>query len=106
MWEIVPGARLGRRERAVFWFATVAIAVTRLMAIARTPWDWDEFNFMLALQKFDVRVHHPHPPGSPTFVLLAQIAHLLVRDEFRSLQVVSTVAAVLLFPVAFLLLRE
>ena len=106
MWEIVPGAQLGRRERVVFWATTVAIAVTRLMAIARTPWDWDEYDFMLALQKFDVRLHHPHPPGSPTFVLFGQIAHLLVRDEFRSLQVVSTVAAVLLFPVAFLLLRE
>jgi hypothetical protein len=106
MWEIPPEARLGRRERAVFWVAVVAIAVTRLMAIARTPWDWDEFDFMLALQKYDVRAHHPHPPGSPTFVLFAQIAHLLVRDEFRSLLVVSTVAAVLLFPVAFLLLRE
>ena len=106
MWEIVPGAQLGRRERVVFWVAAVAIAVTRLMAIARTPWDWDEYDFMLALQKFDVRLHHPHPPGSPTFVLFARIAHILVRDEFRSLQIVSLVAAVLLFPVAFLLLRE
>jgi hypothetical protein len=45
---------LGRHERAVFWVAAVAMAVTRLMALARSPWDWDEFDFMLALQTYDV----------------------------------------------------
>jgi hypothetical protein len=100
------GELLSRRERVVFWTAAAAIALSRLLALARSPWDWDEFDFMLALQKYDVRLHHPHPPGSPTYILLARIAHLLVRDEFRSLQTVSTLAAVLLFPAAFLFVRE
>jgi hypothetical protein len=80
--------------------------VTRFFAAARSPWDWDEAQFALALREYDVAMHQPHPPGFPLFVAAARIVHLFVASEFRSLQTVVVLCACLLFPLAFLLARE
>lgn len=80
--------------------------MTRFFAAARTPWDWDEAQFSMALREYDVAMHQPHPPGFPMFVFAARIVHLFVASEFRSLQTVVVLCACLLFPLAFLLGRE
>ncbi|PYL83812.1 MAG: hypothetical protein DMF17_12420, partial [Verrucomicrobia bacterium] len=57
--------------------ATLFAAVSRFLALARTPWDWDELLFMLSLDHFDVARHRPHPPGFPLYVLSAKIIRKL-----------------------------
>ena len=36
---------------------------------ARYSWDWDSSQFDRAVEKFDVSLHQPHPPGYPLWVL-------------------------------------
>lgn len=90
------------------WLAgiSIAVALTRLLAIARSPFDWDEALFALAVRDYDVAHHHPHPPGYPLFVLAAKGLHLLGADEFRSVQGVVVLGALLIFPAMFFLARE
>lgn len=80
--------------------------MTRFFSAARSPWDWDEAQFAMALREYDVAMHQPHPPGFPVFVGLAKLVHLLGVPEFRALQTVVVLCACLLFPLAFLLGRE
>src|SRR5262245_46197595 len=57
--------------------ATLATAVSRVLALARTPWDWDELLFMLALDHYDVAAHRPHPPGFPLYIFAAKVVRKL-----------------------------
>jgi hypothetical protein len=94
------------RERVTFWLLTIACALSRGLAVARSPWDWDEVLFIGAVRAYDVTKHHPHPPGFPLFVALGKAAAFVTGDPFRGLQAVMIVAACALFPALFLLARE
>jgi hypothetical protein len=92
-------------ERRIVIAATIATAVTRLLALSKTLWDWDEALFVLALRDFDVTLHHPHPPGFPLYVLSAKLFALFSLPEFRALQAVNLIAAIAIVPAAYLLGR-
>lgn len=101
-----PPPPLQSRERLLLVIATVAVAITRLAAVARGPWDWDEMLFLLGLEDYDVALHHPHPPGFPLYVLAARGLVAVGMDEFRALQSLNVVAAMCAVPAMVFLCRE
>jgi hypothetical protein len=102
----LPPQPLARHQRVVFWIAAAVCALSRFAALACSLWDWDEALFCLGLRAYDVTSHHPHPPGFPIYIAAAKIARVFTHDDFRALQTVNLVAAMLLFPAVFLLARE
>jgi hypothetical protein len=101
-----PPAPLAARERGALIAATIVAAISRFLAMAKTPWDWDEFLFMLSLGRFDVSKHHPHPPGFPLYVATAKLLHALRFDEFHSFQIINVAASIAIVPATFWLARE
>ena len=99
--ELIPP--LDRRERIVFVALSLLVAASRLLAISKTLWDWDEALFVLALRDYDVAAFHPHPPGFPLFIAAAK---LLPLEPFRALQTIVVVSSFFVFPAAFFLARE
>ncbi len=97
---------LSPRQRLAVIAATVAAAVSRIFALARTPWDWDELLFMQALDHFDVAKHRPHPPGFPLYILAAKVIRKSGIGDFHALQVLSLLGAVVIVPAMFFLCRE
>lgn len=95
-----------RAERTTVIIAACLVAFTRLLAVARGPWDWDEMLFLLGLRDYDVALHHPHPPGFPLFMLLARALVSLGIEPFRSLQAINLTAAVVIIPAMVFLGRE
>ena len=95
-----------RRQHVALWASTVVVAATRVWGLARSPWDWDEMLFSLALRHYDVSMHHPHPPGFPLFIAAAKCFRALGFSDFHSLQAVDLVAGVLLVPAMFFFCRE
>jgi hypothetical protein len=102
----LPLDPLTERQRKIFWITAAIIAATRLFAMATSPWDWDEVQFMAGVRDFDVTRHQPHPAGFPIYIFLANVAQLFGLSDFRSLQVVAFVAACSLFPLLFAVARE
>lgn len=86
--------------------ASVLVALTRFLALARSLWDWDEALFALAVRDYDVSTYHPQPPGFPLFIGAAKLLMFVASDEFRALQAISVFAALLIFPAMFFLARE
>ena len=99
--ELIPP--LTRRERQAFVALSIVVACTRLLAISRTLWDWDEALFVLALGEYDVAAFHPHPPGFPLFIAAAKLIPL---EPFRALQTLVVISSLFVFPAAFFLARE
>src|SRR5512142_2512491 len=93
-----PPEPLTGRQRAVVWSVAFFSAATRFLAMARSLWDWDEALFCLGMRTYDVTSHHPHPPGFPVYIGAAKLLRLFIPSDFRSLQAVNLIAAVLLFP--------
>ena len=97
---------LTRPQRLLVVLTAVVVALTRLLAVAQSLWDWDETQFAMAVEEYDVASHRPHPPGFPLYILLAKAARLISTSDFRALQVVTAGSAMALFPLLFLLFRE
>lgn len=102
----LPLEPLTRRQRAIFALLALFCAATRFLSMARSPWDWDEALFTMAMRDYDVTMHHPHPPGFPVYIALAKVVRLAAGDDFRALQSVNIIAAMLVFPAMFLFARE
>jgi hypothetical protein len=94
------------RERRAVLLVSLLVAATRFLAISKTLWDWDEALFALALRDYDVTAYHPQPPGFPLFIGAAKLIALVVGDPFRSLQAITVVASLFLFPAMWALARE
>ena len=101
-----PLVPLTRRQRAAVFALGCVLALTRLLAVARSLWEWDEVQFLLAMRDFDVTRHQPHPPGFPVFIALGKLLSVVAASDFRALQSISVVAGMLAFPAVFLLARE
>ncbi|HYU24361.1 MAG TPA: hypothetical protein VEO74_04095, partial [Thermoanaerobaculia bacterium] len=94
-----------RSQRLLLVAVTLAAAVSRWFALAKSPWDWDEMLFMLAMRNYDVAAHHPHPPGFPLWIFFADLVHALGIDEFHSLQILAFLGSVAIVPAMFALCR-
>jgi hypothetical protein len=79
----------------------VLVALTRLLALSKSIWDWDEGLFCLALRDYNVVFHHPHPPGFPLFIAAAKLVRLIVHDDFHALRAVSLIASMFVFPALY-----
>jgi hypothetical protein len=102
----LPPEPLTKRQRAIVAVVALVCAATRFLAVARSLWDWDEALFTMAMRDYDVTMHHPHPPGFPVFIAMAKVIRLVVTDDFRALQTVNVIAALLVFPAIFFFARE
>jgi MFS family permease len=103
---VSSSAAMTALQRKIVISLAVVVAVTRWWAVSKSLWEWDEVLFSLGVRAYDVVLHHPHPPGFPLFILFGKAIHLVLNDEFRSLQAISFIGAALLFPAAFWLARE
>ena len=101
-----PPEPLTQRQRAIFLVVALVCAVTRFFAVARSVWEWDEALLTMAMRDYDVRMHHPHPPGFPVYIAMAKLVRFVVSDDFRALQVVNVIAAMLVFVAVFVFARE
>jgi hypothetical protein len=101
-----PLTALTPRQRLTFGVVALICAATRFLALAKTLWDWDEALFCLGMRSYDVTAHHPHPPGFPVYIALGRIVRTIIPSDFRALQMVNLIAAMLVFPAIFFLARE
>lgn len=78
--------------------------VTRIPFTSQVLYHWDSVNFALALSKFDVRLHQPHPPGTfVIYIMLGRFLNWFLRDPNASLVWVSILSSGLASALVFVL---
>ena len=68
-----------RRLRLAVALLSFGFLFAHVVALPRTLEDQDSINFALAVERFDVSGHRPHPPGYPVYVALAKASTAALR---------------------------
>ncbi|HQP89196.1 MAG TPA: hypothetical protein PLL76_23305 [Thermoanaerobaculia bacterium] len=90
----------GRANATALGLAFAAFVATRLLTLARDPWEWDEALFVDAAREgIDVRLNHPHPPGYPLFALLSRLLVVSGVSPFPAVLAVAAGAGLLAVPI-------
>lgn len=83
-----------------------AVAISRLAFRSRDLYDLDSVNFALGMQRFDTRVHQPHPPGYFLYVCIGRLVNFVVHDANLALVLVSVAAGMATVALIYLLAQE
>lgn len=78
-----------RRDVLIAVGLAFAVIVTRFPVRSRRVFNWDAVNFVLAVGHYDVRLHHPHPPGYPVFVAMGRLLMFVIPDANGALVAVA-----------------
>ena len=54
--------------------------ITRIPWTSKLLYHWDSVQFALALKKYDITLHQPHPPGYFLYVMLGRLLNLFIKD--------------------------
>ena len=79
--------------QALVWF--VLALIIRLPFRSQFLYHWDSVNFALSLEKYDVRIHQPHPPGYILYSLLGRLVNYIFNDANSSLVWISLLGGAL-----------
>jgi hypothetical protein len=80
--------------------------ISRIPFTSKILSNWDSVQFALAIERYDITVHQPHPPGYFLYVMLGKILNLFTGDANMSFIIMSIIASGLTVFFIFLLTRE
>src|SRR5260370_23498941 len=81
------------RQKLFLVLLTSAVAISRFAFRSHYLYDLDSVNFALAMQRFDPRVHQPHPPGYFLYICAGRLLNVLFHDANLALVVLSILAS-------------
>jgi hypothetical protein len=93
-----------RRHRDALLLALYAVLLVVLRP--HDPFEWNEVQYLRALDSYNVAAHSPHPPGAPLFIAAARLLKVVLRDGVLALQTVSIVAALAALALLRLLVKR
>lgn len=81
------------RHRVDLSLLISSVAISRFIFRSHYLYDLDSVNFGLAIERFDPRVHQPHPPGYFLYICMGRLLNLLVHDANLALVLLSIAAS-------------
>src|SRR4030042_1988465 len=66
--------------------------ITRVPFTSKFLYHWDAVQFALALEKYNIAVHQPHPPGYFLYVMLGRFLNLFIKDANSTFVFISLIA--------------
>jgi hypothetical protein len=84
-------------------YSLLALAggLSRLIFVRPTPINWDGVQFALALDRFYLHSHQPHPPGYILYVLLGRGLLPLIPDPSLALSILSVLFSAISLPLIY-----
>ena len=97
---------LKSKTASISTFLFLLTVATRIPFSSKLLYHMDSVHFALALERYDVTVHQPHPPGYFLYVMLGRLIHLFIDDANGVFVLMSIVFSGLTVVVIFLLAEE
>ncbi|PWK06952.1 uncharacterized protein DUF2723 [Tumebacillus permanentifrigoris] len=77
----------------ILWLGIALATVLRLRYGQMGPAQWDDVDFALALQRYDLAAMQPHFPGYPVYVLAGLCVQGVIGEPYRALAVLSALSS-------------
>lgn len=87
----------------LFFFITT---ITRIPFTSHYPLYSDSIHFSLAIEKYDIKLHQPHPPGYFLYVILGKIFNHLFHDPNETFIFISIIFSGLSISIIYILAKE
>lgn len=78
------------KEYIIFFFLILA---TRTPFVSKILYSWDAVQFSLALEKFNLQQHQPHPPGYILYIGLGKIINFFIDNPNNIYIIISILAS-------------
>lgn len=82
------------------------VVLTRIFFTSKFLYEWDSVNFALALDKYDILLHQPQPPGYILFVGLGKVFNQIFQDANITLVFMSILFSTLTVILAYYLGKQ
>lgn len=69
-----------RAENVLLFIFFSVTVIIRIPFTSKLLYHWDSVQFALALEKYDITVHQPHPPGYFLYVMLGRVINQFLHD--------------------------
>lgn len=104
MRPIKPGSNKDNKLLPLsLFFVTVA---SRIPFTSKFLYHWDSVQFSLALEKYDITTHQPHPPGYFLYVMFGRLLSLFINDANTIFVTISIVFSGLTVVAIYYLAKE
>jgi hypothetical protein len=84
-----------RNDLFVVLLLLVLVVATRLPLASKFLYEWDSANFALALERYDILLHQPQPPGYILFVGVGKVFNQIFHDANTTLVFMSIMFSIL-----------
>nr|WP_243687854.1 glycosyltransferase family 39 protein [Methanobacterium formicicum] len=84
-----------RNDLVVVLLLLVLVVATRLPLAGKFLYEWDSANFALALERYDILLHQPQPPGYILFVGVGKVFNQIFPDANTTLVFMSIMFSIL-----------
>jgi hypothetical protein len=84
----------------------VITIISRIPFTSKLLYHMDSGHFALALEKYDVTVHQPHPPGYFLYIMLGRLVNLFIKDANSTFIFISILFSGLTVVAVYYLGRE
>jgi hypothetical protein len=92
-------------EAAAFLLFFIGCFLLRWFFAAERASSWDEVDFALALERYDILQMQPHFPGYPLFILAGMLLRIVIGHPVLSLSLVSAIFGSLSILLIFALMK-
>ena len=92
--------------RKIVIIVAIALFILKFPFRSRLLSWWDSAQFGLALERFSVIEHRPHPPGYPLYILLGKTLTYITHDPAVSFVLIGLVSSIIATVIVFYLARE
>ena len=95
-----------RNDLVVVLLLLVLVVATRLPLAGKFLYEWDSANFALALERYDILLHQPQPPGYILFVGVGKVFNQIFPDANTTLVFMSIMFSILTVILVYFLGKE
>ena len=59
-------------EKYASWIILFSALIVYVATQSQSLDDWDSVQFAMGIEHYDIRLHHPHPPGYPLYIFITE----------------------------------
>ncbi|MCD6385523.1 DUF2723 domain-containing protein, partial [Candidatus Sumerlaeota bacterium] len=93
-------------EKYASWIILFSALIVYVATQSQSLDDWDSVQFAMGIEHYDIRLHHPHPPGYPLYIFIGKFLNLFIHNPRKALTLLSAISGAITIWIFYHILRR